>query len=79
MSTPSELRPTSALTDEQIQALASLEGAIVEYPRAHWFQFDIIRGSGHTSIWIGPVLVTLDWYGYKHRGLPLISINWMPD
>jgi len=81
LNTPSEPKST-ALTDAQLQALQSLEGSTIEYPKMSWrefFQFSIIRGNGHTSIWIGPVLITLDWWGHEHRGYPLISFNWRPD
>ena len=43
------------------------------------FQFHVIKGNGHWSIWIGPVLVTIDYWGWENRGYRLISVDWRPD
>jgi hypothetical protein len=39
----------------------------------------IVKGSGHTSVWIGSLLITVDWFGYKRMGLKLVDIAWNPD
>ena len=43
------------------------------------FYFSIIKGKGHWSIWIGPVLITIDYWGHENMGTRLISFSWLPD
>ena len=69
--------------------LDELENAKIVDSPFRWrelFQFAFIptgrdwRRSGF-SLWIGPVLITVDVYGYKspYLNVPLISFSWRPD
>lgn len=62
--------------------LDDLENATIKSAPLSWkeiFCFHIIKGNGHWSLWIGPVLITVDYWGYNNRGYPLFNFAWRPD
>lgn len=40
---------------------------------------EVIKGSGHISIWLYKLLITIDHWGWKHKKSPLIDFSWNPD
>ena len=41
--------------------------------------FEFIKGRGMWSIWVGPILITIDYWGHRNMGDRLISFSWRPD